>query len=137
MPSGTVSGRSTVTSFHVCQPPVGAITGVVRNAGLVGSSKWSSIVPPAPADATRKVTVSRSSRLYGLNEIQSPSSTKAAAEPPPTSVVVSLTMPGSPVAVLVGRRPVVDQNSACLSFVCRIASSLPVTPTAGPLPSSV
>ena len=48
-PSGTVSGRSTVTFFHVCQPPVGVITGVVRNAGLVGSSSRSSIVPPAPA----------------------------------------------------------------------------------------
>ena len=39
------------------------------------------MMPPAPCEATRNVTVSRSSRLYGSNEIQSPSSLNAALEP--------------------------------------------------------
>ena len=100
VPSGTVSGRSIVTSVHVCQPPVGAMFGVSATTGPFGSSNLSWIVPPAPAEATRKVTLSRSSRLYGLKEIQSPSSMNAAALPPPTSVVASSWTPGSPVPML-------------------------------------
>ncbi len=63
VPAGIVSGRSAVTSRHVCQPPVGVISGEVKNAGLAGSSKCIEMVPPAPPEETRNVTLSRSSRL--------------------------------------------------------------------------
>ena len=95
------------------------------------------MMPPAPPEATRNVTLLRSSRLYGLNEIQSPSSMKAADRPPPTSVVVSVVTPGSPVPRPSAVRPVVAKYSACLSLGCRITSALPVTGAAGPLPASV
>ena len=84
--------------------------GVSANAGPFGSSNLSWIVPPAPPEATRNVTLSRSSRLYGLNEIQSPSSMNAAALPAPTSVVASSWTPGvpTPVGAPSSVRPVVE-----------------------------
>ena len=50
VPPGSVTGVSTVS--HSCQPPVGA-TAVVATSGPSGASRRSSIVPPAPPDATR------------------------------------------------------------------------------------
>ena len=49
VPAGGVAGRSTLTSCHVCQPPVGAMFGVGDDERAVRRVQRSSMVPPAPA----------------------------------------------------------------------------------------
>ena len=78
----------------------------MATSGPSAAPERSSIRPPAPAEATRNDAVERSSRLYGVNEIQSPSSMNAAAWPPPVSVVASFWTPASPVESVPGTRPV-------------------------------
>src|SRR5918999_3620335 len=66
VPVGGVIGTLTVVQF--CQPPVLVIVGLVATSGPVGEPVRTSIVPPAPPDATRKRSARIFSRLTGLYE---------------------------------------------------------------------
>ena len=55
-----------MTSLNVCQPPVGVMVSVVPTSVPVGEPVRTSIVPPAPAEATRKRIAVTSLRLTGL-----------------------------------------------------------------------
>ena len=58
--------RSRLTSLKTCQSPVGVMLAVVPTSVPVGESRRTSIVPPAPAEATRKRIPVTSLRLTGL-----------------------------------------------------------------------
>ena len=64
VPEGGVgSARSTLTQF--CQPPVFG-TATVPTRSPVGESRRTSMLPPAPPEATRKRSPVSSSRFTGL-----------------------------------------------------------------------
>ncbi len=118
-PGGLVSGRDTFVQF--CQPPLLA-TATLPTSRPVGESRRTSMLPPAPPEATRKLIARMSLRLTGSYETQSPFSMKPMFLPPPVSAVSSVWMPD--IAV---------KNSACLRFGGRIASARPVS---GALPAA-
>jgi hypothetical protein len=62
---GVGRARSTLTQF--CQPPVFG-TATVPTRSPVGESRRTSMLPPAPPDATRKRRPVSSSRLIGVYE---------------------------------------------------------------------
>jgi hypothetical protein len=74
--------RFSVTMLHVCHPPVPDTVALPTSTPVGGPARtWS--VPPAEAEATRKVMPVTLVRLTGSNDHQSPSSTDPMLLPPP------------------------------------------------------
>src|SRR6476469_1383891 len=126
--------RVSVWVVHVCQPPVPATVRLPTSVP-VGDPARTWIVPPAVAEATRKVMPVTLVRLPASYDPQSPSSMDPMLLTPPCgSDVASTTTPALPVPVLSDTRPVVAKNSACLCWGCRITCPRPVSEPLPPEP---